>query len=171
MHRDELKSLFDQQAAGYDRQWAKMAPIREALYYLLESVFAALPADARLLCVGVGTGTELAHLAAKFPGWRFTAVEPSGAMLDVCRQRAEAGGFATRCTFHEGYLESLPADGLHDAATCFLVSQFFLDPEVRTEFFRAIAARLMPDGSSPAPTWPRINAPLNTRRCSQPGST
>ena len=146
MRRDELKSLFDQQAAVYDRQWAKMAPIREALYYLLESVFAGLPADARLLCVGVGTGAELAHLAARFPGWRFTAVEPSGAMLAVCRQRAEAGGFASRCTFHEGYLESLPADGLHDGATCFLVSQFFLEREARSGFFRAIAARLVPGG-------------------------
>lgn len=76
MRCDELKSIFDQQAADYDRQWAKMAPIRKNLYYLLESVFAGLPADARVLCVGAGTGTELAHLAAKFPGWRFTAVEP-----------------------------------------------------------------------------------------------
>ena len=32
-------------------------------------LFAELPTDARILCVGVGTGTELAHLAAQNPGW------------------------------------------------------------------------------------------------------
>lgn len=146
MHSDELKALFDQQAAGYDTQWAKMAPMRDALHYLLESVFAELPEDAHILCVGVGTGAEMAHLAGKFPRWRFTAVEPSGAMLDVCRRRAEAEGFASRCDFHEGYLDSLPAGQLHDAATCFLVSQFILEPEARSAFFREIADRLKPDG-------------------------
>ena len=93
------------------------APIRDAMYFLLESAFADLPVDARILCVGVGTGAELAHLAGKFPGWRFTAVEPSGAMLDECRKRAEAEGSASRCRFHEGYVETLPLGDGHDAAT------------------------------------------------------
>ena len=105
MDQDRIKTLFDQQAASYDAQWAKTAPIRHCLHLLLDSQFAALPADARILCVGLGTGAELAHLALKNPGWRFTAVEPSGAMLDVCRQRAEKESFASRCMFHEGYLE------------------------------------------------------------------
>lgn len=146
MRSEELKTAFDQQASGYDKQWAKMAPIRDGLHFLLGSVFADLPVDARILCVGVGTGTELAHLAQKFPRWNFTAVEPSGAMLDVCRHRAEEGGFASRCYFHEGYLDSLPIEDAHDAATCFLVSQFILEPEARSGFFRGIANRLQPGG-------------------------
>jgi tRNA (cmo5U34)-methyltransferase len=143
---DELKAAFDQQASGYDKQWAKLSPIRDGLHFLLESVFAELPADARILCVGSGTGAELAHLARKFPRWNFTAVEPSGAMLDVSRRLAEKEGFASRCHFHEGYLDSLPAGDLHDAATCFLVSQFIVEQEVRSGFFRAIAGRLQPGG-------------------------
>lgn len=146
MRSDELKTTFDRQASGYDQQWARMAPIRDGLYFLLESVFAELPADARILCVGVATGAELAHLAKKFPRWIFTAVEPSSAMLDVCRHRAEKEGFASRCYFHEGYLDSLPSRDLHDAATCFLVSQFILEQEARSEFFRTIANRLHPGG-------------------------
>jgi len=146
MHSDELKAAFDQQASGYDKQWAKMAPIRDGLYFLLESIFADLPADARILCVGAGTGAELAHLARTFPRWRFTAVDPSGAMLNVCRQRAKAEGFVSRCDFHEGYLDSLPVEDMHDGATCFLVSQFILAQDVRSEFFRAIAERLVPGG-------------------------
>lgn len=146
MHQDEIKALFDQQASHYDAQWAKTAPIKDCLHFLLESMFAALPADARILCVGVGTGAELAHLAQKNPAWRFTAVEPSGPMLAVCRQRAEKEGFAARCHFHEGYLDSLPATAPHDAATCFLVSQFILDQQARSAFFREIARRLRPGG-------------------------
>lgn len=146
MRKDELRAAFDQQAAGYDERWEAMAPIRDGLYLLVESVFAGLPDGARVLCVGVGTGAELAHLARRFPRWHFTAVEPSGPMLDVCRQRAEREGFASRCIFHEGYLDSLPADEGHHAATCFLVSQFILEREARSAFFYAIAERLRPGG-------------------------
>lgn len=146
MRNEELKALFDQQAAHYDKQWAGMAPIRDALYLLLDACFAGLPENARILCVGVGTGAELAHLAERFPGWRFTAVDPSGAMLDRCRQRAEQGGYLARCRFHEGYLDTLPDEPGHDGATCFLVSQFLLEPHVRRAFFHEIARRLEPGG-------------------------
>jgi tRNA (cmo5U34)-methyltransferase len=146
MHRDEVTEIFQQQAASYDSQWAKTAPIRHCLHLLLDSLFAGLPADARILCVGVGTGTEMAHLALQNPGWRFTAVEPSAAMLAVCRQRAEQEGFVSRCDFYQGYLESLPESEAHDAATCFLVSQFILEPQARSAFFAEIAERLKPGG-------------------------
>ncbi|MEG4009334.1 class I SAM-dependent methyltransferase [Microcoleus sp. Pol11C1] len=146
MNNDELKGVFDQQASIYDKQWTRMAPINNGLYFLLESVFAELPSEARVLCVGVGTGKELIHLAKRFPGWRFTAVEPSGAMLDVCRHQVEEVGFTSRCYFHEGYLDSLPVEEMHDAATCFLVSQFILEQKARSDFFQQIANRLQPDG-------------------------
>lgn len=144
MNQDELNSLFDQQAEGYDRQWARMAPIRDGLHALLPSVFAPLGDEAQLLCVGAGTGAELSFLAAQFPGWRFTAIDPSAAMLEVCRRRAQAEGFFARCSFHEGYVETLPPGPPHDGATCFLVSQFMTDPQQRAAFFRAIAQRLRP---------------------------
>jgi len=146
MHPDEIVSLFDQQAAGYDRQWARTAPIRECLYLLLDPLLAGLPHDARILCVGVGTGLEMAHLAQSHPGWTFTAVEPSAAMLDACRSRAEADGFAARCRFHHGFLDTLPADAPYQAATCFLVSQFIVDRAERARFFAGIAARLAGGG-------------------------
>lgn len=146
MQPKELKEAFDSQAAGYDKQSAKMAPIYNALYFLLEAVFVGLPEEANVLCVGVGTGAELVHLAQKFPRWRFTAVDPSGAMLDVCRAKAEEMGFLDRCHFHEGYVESLTGEAVHDAATCFLVSQFILEQEARAAFFHSIAQRLKPGG-------------------------
>lgn len=146
MNQEELKAVFDKQASGYEQQQKKLALVHEGLYFQLEWIFLELPQSARILCVGLGAGAELSYLASKFPHWSFTAVEPSGAMLDVCRQRAEKEGFISRCVFHEGYVETLPDIELHDAATCFMVSQFILDKEARSNFFRAISQRLKQNG-------------------------
>lgn len=147
MQQQELDALFDKQAAGYDAQWARMAPIRGSLHFLLETVFADLPEDARLLCVGAGTGAEIAHLARRFPRWRFLALDPAPAMIAACRARAERDGFADRCEFHAGLLETLPDTVAFDGATSFLVSQFLLDTAARTAFFAEIARRLRPGGT------------------------
>ena len=146
MQQHELDTLFDNQAAGYDTQWARMAPIRESLHFLLEPVFADLPEDARLLCVGAGTGAEIAHLARRFPRWRFLALDPSAQMIEVCRARAERDGCIDRCDFHVGLLDTLADDATFDGATCFLVSQFLLDPAARTAFFADIGKRLRSGG-------------------------
>lgn len=146
MNDEELRQVFDRMASGYDRKQARMAPVFDGLYFLSESVFVELPRDARILCVGVGTGAELIHLAAAFPGWRFTAVDPSTAMLDACRTRVGEAGLSSRCSFHEGYVESLPIDEGFDGATCVLVSQFILEAPARSAFFRQIADRLVHGG-------------------------
>lgn len=146
MNKEELKAVFDKQASGYEEQQKKLGPVHNGLYFQLEWIFSELPQAARILCVGLGAGAELSYLASRFPNWRFTAAEPSGAMLDVCRQRAEKEGFISRCMFHEGYVESLPDIEIHDAATCFMVSQFILDSEARSNFFRAISERLQHNG-------------------------
>ena len=146
MNNQELAAAFDQLAAFYDQGNAFLTPMRDALHALVRVILAELPADARILCVGVGTGAELIALAEEFPQLQFTAVEPSTQMLDVCRLRVEENGITSRCTFHEGYLDSLPASGSFDAATCFLVSQFFVQKEARRGFFNQIASRLRPGG-------------------------
>jgi tRNA (cmo5U34)-methyltransferase len=67
-------------------------------------------------------------------------------MLDVCRERAARQGFESRCHFHEGYLDSLPDMQSHDATTCFLVSQFIVEPAARSKFFSEISRRLKSKG-------------------------
>lgn len=146
MTKDELNSLFDQAAAGYDKQWSNLSAINECLYLLLRSVFAEVRDDAKILCVGAGTGKEIVHLAGVFPSWQFVAVEPSEAMMAVCRQNIENAGIAGRCQFHQGYVDSLPQGESFDSATSFLVSQFILDQDERKSFFREIAGRLKPEG-------------------------
>ena len=145
MQQDTI-AMFDQHAATYDQTWSAMAPLRDALQLVLDNVFAPLPPDANVLCVGAGTGAEILYLAERHPTWRFTAVEPSGPMLDVFRAKARAQGIASRCVFHEGFLDSLPEGEPFDAATSILVSQFVTDPAQRRAFFRGIAGRLRPGG-------------------------
>lgn len=146
MNRDQLESTFDQQAGTYDQQWAKLAPFRDGIHLLMASIFSRLPHDARMLCVGAGTGAEIQALAERFPAWTFVAVEPSAGMVEVAKFRAERNGFGDRCTFHTGYLESLPPCEPFDCASSLLVSQFLLDPRERAGFFRSIAGRLKPGG-------------------------
>ena len=147
MNNQEQPVFFGkEQASGYDRQWAKLAPIRDALHLLLRIRLSELPDDAQVLCVGVGTGAELLYLAQAFPQWSFTLVEPSKPMLDICRQKAEEDDITSRCTFHEGYLDSLPLSLPFNAATCLLVSQFIMQPEERRAFFGQISNQLRPGG-------------------------
>ncbi|EPH2240227.1 class I SAM-dependent methyltransferase [Pseudomonas aeruginosa] len=146
MEPAQLEATFDQQSANYDQQWAKLAAFREGIHLLLGSLFARLPERARMLCVGAGTGAEIQALATRFPAWTFTAVEPSAGMVAVAQRRAQDYGYTDRCTFHTGYLDTLPSSAPFDCASSLLVSQFILNEEVRTGFFRAIASRLQVGG-------------------------
>ncbi|MCF3650540.1 class I SAM-dependent methyltransferase [Synoicihabitans lomoniglobus] len=146
MHKEEITELFDQHASSYDQKWRSTAPLNAALHLLTRAVLAQLPAAARILCVGAGTGEEILSLAPVYPDWHFTAVEPSAAMLGVFKDKAAVAGVASRCVFHSGYLESLPPSAPFDAATAFLVSQFITERKQRIEFFQRMADRLVPDG-------------------------
>ena len=133
-------------AAKYDNSFAKLSSFKEALHILTGSSLTGLPADARLLCVGAGTGAELLYLAAAHPGWSFTALDVSEPMLDVCKQRVEEAGWSDRCSFHVGPVDTLQCAQSYDAATSLLVSQFILDEPKRREFFEGIHARLCSGG-------------------------
>jgi tRNA (cmo5U34)-methyltransferase len=146
MDRHQLESTFDKQAATYDEQWAKLAAFRDGVHLLMASLCGTLPKNARMLCIGAGTGAEVHFLADRFPDWNFVAVEPSAGMVDAAMKRGRTHGYASRCTFHTGYLETLPDSGPFDCASALLVSQFILDEGDRTAFFARIASRLKPHG-------------------------
>ena len=137
---------FREGAASYDGKHQKIAPIRESLNLLTRILMLELADDANVLCVGAGTGSELLYLADAFPNMRFTAVDPAPAMLNICRKRATEAGIASRCTFHDGSLDTLPDGPRFAAATSLLVSHFITGLQDRKTFYGEIRSRLSANG-------------------------
>ncbi|WMN60684.1 class I SAM-dependent methyltransferase [Pseudoalteromonas xiamenensis] len=146
MNKDEIVQAFDEMAPNYDTQWSRMAPITNTLYFFMESLLKNRPKNASILCVGAGTGREIAHLAQRFPSFRFTVVEPAKNMMERCIEMTKELDIYERCTFHCGFLDSLGESTRHDAATSLLVSHFLMDMQARSDFFAQIALRLKPRG-------------------------
>lgn len=143
---DPTRFFNQEMAATYDRRAERFGSLLRAMHLLVASAFSNLPVDANVLSVGAGTGAEILALAARFPQWRFTAVDPSAAMLEVFREKATSAGIIDRCELHVGFLDSLPPSASFNAATSILVSQFLVNANDRISFFREIADRLVPSG-------------------------
>lgn len=133
-------------AAAYDAARAPLAAMYGALHLCADAALSPLGEEARLLCVGAGTGDEIVHLALAHPAWTFAVVEPSPDMAALCREKARLAGIDTRCEFFEGYVDLVPEAESFDGALCLLVSYFLLDPVKRAALFTAIARRVRPGG-------------------------
>lgn len=132
-------------AQRYDERNSKLFPISDCLHFLTSLVLKTLPARSRILCVGAGTGAEILSLAQTFPEWSFIALDPSAAMLDVCRERLSKAGVMERCELVHGYVQDLPPRSEFDAAISLLVAHF-VRFEDRLSFFRHICDRLRSGG-------------------------
>jgi tRNA (cmo5U34)-methyltransferase len=104
-----------------------------------------LPAQARVLCVGVGTGAEILSLSAAFPQWTFVGVDPAIGMLDVCRERLSQAGVLSRCELIQGYVHDVPPGEYFDAVLSVLVAHF-VKREERLNFYEAMFSRLRANG-------------------------
>ena len=131
---------------AYDAKNSRLAPIADGLHFLVRLVLQALPDEARILCVGVGTGAEILSLAREYPRWRFVGVDPSAAMLEVCRERLQQAGVMDRCVLIPGYVQDVPAGEGFDAAVSLLVGHF-VKREERPAFYRHMHARLKQGGT------------------------
>lgn len=101
--------------------------------------------SASLLFVGLGTGAELMpYTRFDVPGWRFTGVDPSEAMLAVARQRLEAEGLLARTHLHVGELHTLPVGPPFDGAQMMGVLHHVEGEQARLELLREVTRRLKP---------------------------
>ncbi len=131
---------------AYDERNQKMAAISQNMHFLTKLVLQDLPANAKILCVGVGTGAEILALAKAFPGWTFQGLDPSANMLEGCRRSLDKEGLKDRCQLFHGYLSDFSSTEKYDAVLCFLVMHFIKDIKVRAETFAGMAQRLKPGG-------------------------
>ena len=63
----KIDSFGKERAKAYDQSNSFMAPIYENLHYLITVILSELVPHSKILCVGVGTGTEIIKLAEAFP--------------------------------------------------------------------------------------------------------
>jgi tRNA (cmo5U34)-methyltransferase len=146
-HAPAAHAGFDaDRAAHYDAQAAVALAGVEAMYELGASALASRieAAAASLLFVGLGTGAELApYRRFDVPGWRFTGVDPSDAMLAVARARLAAEGLLSRTHLHVGELRSLPPGPPFDGAQMLGVLHHVPATE-RLALLREVSRRLRP---------------------------
>jgi tRNA (cmo5U34)-methyltransferase len=141
-----MTNFFNHEASqSYDAKNARLAPIGDAMHFLIRLILQELPAKARVLCVGVGTGAEILSLAQHYPEWRFVGVDPSAAMLDMCHKRLEAAGISNRCELIHGYVQDAPDGANFDAVLSILVGHF-VKREERLSFYQNMQQRLKPSG-------------------------
>ncbi|MDY7233040.1 class I SAM-dependent methyltransferase [Hyalangium rubrum] len=135
-------------AAHYDAQASvNLAGIQAAYELCVSALTAQLDGQdtASLLFVGLGTGSELMpYTRFNVPGWRFTGVDPSEAMLAVARKRLEAEGILSRTHLHVGELRTLPSGPPFDGAQMMGVLHHVEGEEARIELLREVTRRLKP---------------------------
>ncbi|MDC0716437.1 class I SAM-dependent methyltransferase [Nannocystis bainbridge] len=134
-------------AAHYDTQAAVALAGTQAMYELgVSALTSQLDGQdtASLLFVGLGTGAELVpYNRFEVPGWRFTGVDPSDAMLAVARERLAAEGLLSRTHLHVGELQSLPPGPPFDGAQMLGVLHHVPEAE-RLALLREVTRRLKP---------------------------
>ncbi len=141
-----MTNFFNKDAsAGYDEANKVLLPISKNMHFLITLILNDLPEDARILCVGVGTGAEIFSLAEVYPQWTFVGVDPSPDMLEVCQLRLRDAGIADRCELKEGYVQDVEEGEQFDAVLSILVGHF-VQKEERLAFYEHMYRRLKKGG-------------------------
>jgi tRNA (cmo5U34)-methyltransferase len=145
-HVEKPSQFFDaDMATSYDERHRNLSAITENMHFLAGLILKDLPAHARVLCVGVGTGTEIISLAKAYPNWTFVGVDPSEEMLSVCRDKLEGEGILDRCELIHGYINDVHQSADFDAVVSFLVAHF-IDRDDRGQYYEVVYNTLKAGG-------------------------
>jgi tRNA (cmo5U34)-methyltransferase len=163
---DQAAQKFDSsRAEEYERQSRIALAGYEACHELSACLLAAslgTGGEATILVGGAGgTANEILTAGALEPGWRFVAVDPAPAMLDLAIERVTRAGLGERTKTVLGTIGDLPGDRNFDAATLIGVLHHLPGEDAKRAILADIAARL-PSGA------PFVLACNHYRYASQP---
>ena len=130
---------------GYEILARQVIPGYRTLFPMFTAIIEPeLPAGARVLVVGAGTGIELITLKRARPDLRLHGVDPSGQMLEIARRRVAEAGLASGVSFQLGYASDVAKRPLFDAATLINVLHFVPDDGGKAGLLNDVARRLRP---------------------------
>lgn len=130
-------------AIDYDSRIERLVPGYHLLQEILPPLLASyLSGEARILVAGAGTCREILAMAALRPSWRFVAVDPSDAMLDVGEKHVKGRGISHRVTFRASLLADFQNSSRFDAAVSLLVMHFLPDDGVKAAYLADIGRHL-----------------------------
>jgi tRNA (cmo5U34)-methyltransferase len=139
---------FDEMAANYDRRIVNFIPGYAAMHATSRALLQAeLPADAKVLIAGAGTGAEAVLFARRNPRWQIAGFDPSAKMLKIARRRAREAGVAKARFYVGGDAQAVVVPPYFDGATAILVMHFLPDDGAKLRFVRGIAKRLKRGGA------------------------
>jgi len=145
---DPVQKFDLNRAAEYQTQSRIALAGYEACHELTACILAAAlgaGSTARILIAGAGGGGQEIFVCGQLePGWRFMAVDPSQAMMDLTIARLRQTELRDRTEIHVGSVGDLPADRRFDAATLMGVLHHLPGDDAKRAVLESIATRLKP---------------------------
>lgn len=147
MSTNPMVKIFEEMGGDlYDKNNSHFKAIHNNLQFLIKLVLSDLPENARVLCVGVGTGADLIDLATEKQSWSFVGLDPAGPMLKTCEQKLKDKNLSNRCKLFHGYLANYKSDESFDAVLCLYVLHFVKDLQERAQMYRDMSRHLKSSG-------------------------
>lgn len=136
----------------YDRFIRQIIPGYDSFFEICLALFSeAMGENGKMLIAGCGTGAELDCFSRNKPGWKMTAVDLSGQMVDIARKKMAV---SARETGHEPEIEWIVGDVTRldrqadfDAIACNLVLHFMPGLAGKLDFLKALRSHLRPGGT------------------------
>jgi tRNA (cmo5U34)-methyltransferase len=139
--------IFDEMGGErYDQRNLFFKPVHDNLQFLNNLILKDLPKDARILCVGVGTGSDILGLAESNTSWSFVGIDPAISMLKRCEEKLKEKRLMNRCELFHGFLSDYKSETKFDALLCLFVMHFVGPLEERSKMFSGFASLLKKNG-------------------------